>query len=49
MNQQNVGRMWYDSAQFVLNKRWARGLTVNASYTWVPRWTNGIAARASKR
>ncbi len=25
--------------QFVANKRWARGVTVNASYTWVPRWT----------
>ncbi len=21
------------------NKRWARGVTINASYTWVPRWT----------
>jgi len=31
--------MWYDSAQFVANKRWARGITLNASYTWVPRWT----------
>jgi hypothetical protein len=39
MNQQNLGRMWYDSAQFVANKRWARGVTINASYTWVPRWT----------
>ena len=38
-NQQNLGRMWYDSAQFVANKRWARGVTINASYTWVPRWT----------
>jgi hypothetical protein len=39
MNQQNQGRMWYDSAQFVANKRWAKGVTINASYTWVPRWT----------
>lgn len=39
MNALNEGRMWYDSAQFVLNKRWVRGVTVNASYTWVPRWT----------
>jgi hypothetical protein len=31
--------MWYDSMQFVANKRWAKGVTVNASYTWVPRWT----------
>jgi hypothetical protein len=38
-NQQNLGRMWYDSVQFVANKRWARGVTINASYTWVPRWT----------
>jgi hypothetical protein len=39
MNQNNLGRMWYDSAQFVLNKRWTQGVTVNTSYTWVPRWT----------
>jgi hypothetical protein len=39
MNALNKGKMWYDSAQFVLNKRWAKGLTINASYTWVPRWT----------
>jgi hypothetical protein len=38
-NQQNLGKMWYDSMQFVANKRWAKGVTVNASYTWVPRWT----------
>jgi hypothetical protein len=38
-NQQNLGRMWYDSMQFVANKRWAKGVTINASYTWVPRWT----------
>jgi Carboxypeptidase regulatory-like domain/TonB-dependent Receptor Plug Domain len=38
-NQQNLGKMWYDSAQFVLNKRWAKGVTINTSYTWVPRWT----------
>jgi hypothetical protein len=38
-NQNNLGRMWYDSAQFVANKRWSKGVTVNASYTWVPRWT----------
>ena len=25
--------------QFVANKRWAKGLTLNATYTWVPRWT----------
>jgi len=38
-NGQNLGKMWYDSAQFVANKRWAKGVTINASYTWVPRWT----------
>jgi hypothetical protein len=37
-NQNNVGKLTYDSAQFVANKRWARGVTINASYTWVPRW-----------
>ena len=25
--------------QLVANKRWARGVTINTSYTWVPRWT----------
>ena len=39
MNAQNLGRMWYDSAQFVANRRWTKGVTINASYTWVPRWT----------
>ncbi len=29
----------YDSMQFVANKRWAKGVTINSSYTWVPRWT----------
>jgi len=38
-NQNNIGKLVYDSAQFVANKRWARGVTINASYTWVPRWT----------
>jgi hypothetical protein len=38
-NQNNVGQLIYDSAQFVANKRWGRGITVNASYTYVPRWT----------
>lgn len=38
-NQLNVGKLTYDSAQFVANKRWARGVTINASYTYVPRWT----------
>ena len=39
MNQQNLGKMTYDSMQFVANKRWAKGVTINAGYTWVPRWT----------
>ena len=38
-NQQNLGTMKYDSLQFVANKRWAKGVTINAGYTWVPRWT----------
>jgi hypothetical protein len=37
-NQNNIGKLVYDSAQFVANKRWARGVTINASYTYVPRW-----------
>ena len=39
MNQQNLGKMTYDSGQFVANKRWSKGVTINVSYTWVPRWT----------
>jgi hypothetical protein len=39
LNQQNLGTMKYDSMQFVANKRWAKGVTINAGYTWVPRWT----------
>ena len=38
-NQNNLGKLTYDSAQFVANKRWAKGVTINASYTFVPRWT----------
>ena len=38
-NQNNIGKLVYDSAQFVANKRMAKGVTINASYTWVPRWT----------
>ena len=37
-NQNNIGKLVYDSAQFVANKRWAKGVTINASYTYVPRW-----------
>ncbi len=35
----NLGKMWYDSLQFVGNKRMAKGVTLSANYTWVPRWT----------
>ena len=38
-NSLNLGRMTYDSLQFVANKRWAKGVTINVGYTWVPRWT----------
>jgi hypothetical protein len=38
-NSLNLGKMQYDSLQFVANKRWARGVTINMGYTWVPRWT----------
>jgi hypothetical protein len=50
-NQNNIGKLIYDSAQFVANKRWARGVTINASYTWVPRWAQvggtGTGAQAA--
>ena len=39
MTERNDGKMTYDSLQFVANKRWAKGITLNANYTWVPRWT----------
>jgi carboxypeptidase family protein/TonB-dependent receptor-like protein len=39
MTERNDGKMWYDSMQLVANKRWAKGITLNANYTWVPRWT----------
>ena len=38
-NQNNIGKLIYDSAQFVANKRFTKGVTINASYTYVPRWT----------
>ena len=38
-NQNNIGKLIYDSAQFVANRRFSKGVTINASYTWVPRWT----------
>jgi len=39
-NQRNLGKLIYDSAQFVANKRLAKGVTINTSYTYVPRWTD---------
>jgi hypothetical protein len=39
MTERNDGKMTYDSLQFTANKRWAKGLTLNMNYTWVPRWT----------
>ena len=39
MNQQNLGKMTYDSMQLVANKGWTKGVTINVGYTWVPRWT----------
>lgn len=30
----NDGKSWYHSAQFNLNKRFAKGYTIGASYTW---------------
>ena len=38
MTERNDGSMTYDSAQFVANKRFTKGITVNATYTYVPRW-----------
>src|SRR5262249_35300453 len=38
-NQNNDGKMTYDSLQLVGNKRWAKGVSANMNYTYVPRWT----------
>jgi hypothetical protein len=38
-NSLNLGTLTYDSLQLVANKRWAKGVTINMGYTWVPRWT----------
>jgi len=35
----NLGKMWYDSLQFVGNKRMTKNVTMSLNYTWVPRWT----------
>jgi hypothetical protein len=37
-NERNDGEIVFDSVQFVLNKRMSNGLTLNGTYTWVPRW-----------
>jgi len=36
--ERNDGKILYDSLQIVGNKRWTSGFTVNANYTWVPRF-----------
>jgi hypothetical protein len=45
--QRNDGTLKYDSAQFVANKRWTKGVTLNATYTWVPRWIEDGANNTS--
>jgi len=47
MNTRNDGTLKYDSAQFVANKRWSKGVTLNTTYTWVPRWTEDGANNTS--
>ncbi|PYQ19314.1 MAG: hypothetical protein DMF79_12845 [Acidobacteria bacterium] len=37
-NERNDGTIWYDSLQVVLNKRMSHGLTLNGTYTYVPRF-----------
>ncbi len=34
----NDGQINYHSLQFVANKRWSKGLTLNSNYTWVPKY-----------
>jgi len=34
MLHRNDGRIWYNSAQLVVNKRMSRGITVSGNYTW---------------
>jgi hypothetical protein len=38
MSERNDGKITYDSLQFVGNKRLHKGITVNATYTYVPRF-----------
>jgi hypothetical protein len=50
----NEGKIWYDSLQVVVNKRSSHGLSVNATYTYVPRfleeagYVDGIARVENK-
>ncbi len=36
--ERNDGKIWFDSVQVVLNKRMSRGVTLNTTYTYVPRF-----------
>ena len=36
--ERNDGKIWFDSVQVVLNKRMSSGLTLNTTYTYVPRF-----------
>jgi carboxypeptidase family protein len=36
--ERNDGTIWYDSLQLVVNKRMSHGLTLNTTYTYVPRF-----------
>ncbi len=48
-NERNDGTVWYDSVQIVLNKRMSNGLTLNGTYTYVPRWyEEGTGATTSQ-
>jgi hypothetical protein len=38
MSERNDGRIWYDSAQIVVNKRSSAGVTLNGTYTWARMW-----------
>jgi hypothetical protein len=36
--ERNDGKLTYDSLQFTGSKRWSTGVSIQATYTWVPRW-----------
>jgi len=38
VTERNEGKIWYDSLQLVINKRSSGGLTLNGTYTFVPRF-----------